>query len=217
MNDFDFDVMQKKQIARGASHRKNGSRSKKCSLPHDNYTERMIAKMAGEVQSWRLNAPMRWAEFKEMPADLQREYITRLRARYDVNYDGLSRMFGVTRNAITCHFRTVGLQEPHRRRVTDEAAWARFLSGEDDASDETAPDAGTPAAPVTPAERLDGVESPETSAPTNSITPLYPGSVEITVTGDANSALASVFAAAAKLLPPDGRYRVTLVALLDEA
>ena len=48
MHDFDYDAMQKKRIARGASHMKRGSKSKKCTLPSDYLTA---------AQKRRLNAP----------------------------------------------------------------------------------------------------------------------------------------------------------------
>ena len=39
MNDFDFDVMTKKRIARGAAARKCGSKSRRCTLPSDYLTD----------------------------------------------------------------------------------------------------------------------------------------------------------------------------------
>ena len=52
MNDFDFDVLQKKRIARGAYHRKNGSKSKRCTLPSDYLTAAEKRKLNGEVMDY---------------------------------------------------------------------------------------------------------------------------------------------------------------------
>lgn len=38
MNDFDYDIVQKKRLVASARKQKCGSKSKKCSLPSDNLT-----------------------------------------------------------------------------------------------------------------------------------------------------------------------------------
>jgi len=74
MNDFDYDCMQKKRIARGAfAHisRKRGG----CTLPSDNLTAKQRREKNGEVKSYNIARPMPWPEFKAMPEDLKREFL----------------------------------------------------------------------------------------------------------------------------------------------
>ena len=71
MNDFDYDVLQKKRTAAGARHMKRGSRSKRCSLPSDNLTPAQLKRRNGPVSTYKLDAPMRWDDFKAMPVDLR--------------------------------------------------------------------------------------------------------------------------------------------------
>ena len=53
MHDFDYDAMQKKRIARGASHMKRGSKSKKCTLPSDYLTAAQKRRLNGPVSTYK--------------------------------------------------------------------------------------------------------------------------------------------------------------------
>jgi hypothetical protein len=79
MNDFDYDAMQKKRIARGAYARKGGARSKKCTLPGDYLTAAEKRKLSTTKVSVNLKKPMTWKEFKALPTDVKIEYLSYLR------------------------------------------------------------------------------------------------------------------------------------------
>lgn len=120
MNDFDYDVLQKKRTASGARHVKKGSRSKKCTLPSDLLTAKQRKELNGTVETYNLGAAMKWKEFKEMPLDLQAQYIENLQARFDVRQWMVSRMFGVSEVAMANHFRRNGIKwESHMRKKAD--------------------------------------------------------------------------------------------------
>ena len=91
MNDFDWDVLQKKRIARGAAHMKRGSKSKKCSLPSDRMTAAEWKRRNGTVNTYNMNLPMSWGAFKMMPPDLQQSYIDRLQERFGVSLSDISK------------------------------------------------------------------------------------------------------------------------------
>ena len=93
MHDFDYDAMQKKRIARGATHMKRGSKSKKCSLPHDGLTPAQLRRLNGPVSTYKLDEPMNWESFKAMPEDLQKQYIRNLQDTYQANDHMLAKMF----------------------------------------------------------------------------------------------------------------------------
>ena len=84
MNDFDYDVMQKKRIANNAARMKRGSKSKKCSLPSDHLTPAQWKKRNGPVNTYRLNQPMDWETFTVLPIDIQQSYIGILQSRFNV-------------------------------------------------------------------------------------------------------------------------------------
>lgn len=77
-------------IKRSASKKKGGSKSKKCSLPSDTMTRKEIAKMSGPVQTWKMTEFYSWEEFKQMPHDIQIEYLNFLIFKYGVGIESIS-------------------------------------------------------------------------------------------------------------------------------
>lgn len=73
MNDFDYECMQKKRIARGAFAHISWKRGG-CTLPSDLLTAKQRKEKNGEVKSYNISRPMPWREFKQIPDDLKREF-----------------------------------------------------------------------------------------------------------------------------------------------
>ena len=101
MHDFDYDVMQKKRLARNAKYKKNGSKSKRCTLPSDYLTAKEKRALNGECKTYKMSAPMTWEEFKEMPYENQRLYITGLKQKFDITMADLTKLFGCTYKAVS--------------------------------------------------------------------------------------------------------------------
>ena len=104
MHDFDYDVLQKKRIARNAKYQKNGSKSKKCTLPSDYLTAKEKRALNGEVKTYCLSKPVSWNEFKEMPYNIQEEYVTKLHERFQVTMVDLGYLFGRSGKTICAYF-----------------------------------------------------------------------------------------------------------------
>lgn len=147
MNDFDFDVMERKRIAGNARRRKCGSKSKKCSLPTDHMTQKQWKERNGKVMSYQMNAPMNWAEFKQAPVDIQEMYISGLMEKFGVSATDLGGMFGVGAPTVSRHCKEVlpGIVFRRGSRMTKEnrAAFAEFC-GKEDCPDNKAPAVKTP-------------------------------------------------------------------------
>ena len=135
MHDFDYDAMQKKRIARGASHMKRGSKSKKCTLPSDYLTDAQKRRLNGPVITYKLDEPMSWESFKAMPEDLQKKYILNLQETYQANNDMLGKMFGVTGVSVCKMRHALGIKAMGQSKMThDEVAvrdakWDAFCNG----------------------------------------------------------------------------------------
>ena len=83
MTDFDYDVMQKKRLARNQFHNakyKHGG----CHLPHEDLTPAQMKRRNGPMVTYSMNQPMSWNDFKSMPHDLQQQYLDGLHARFGV-------------------------------------------------------------------------------------------------------------------------------------
>ena len=135
MNDFDYDVLQKKRIAAGARHMKRGSRSKRCSLPSDHLTPAQLKRRNGPVSTYKLDAPMRWDDFKSMPVDLQKQYLTNLVETYGATNEMLGDMFYVHPTHVGAVKKALGVvsHNPHRligeKKAIRDQMWAAFCNG----------------------------------------------------------------------------------------
>lgn len=133
MNDFDYDSMQKKRIARGAM---NKVRHTGCTLPHEHLTKKELKKMNGEVKTYKLDAPMTWMEFRKLPEDLKKKYIANLRDLYHANCTMLARMFDVKINTLSEYFKAHSIARFSSKEGTKygkdkniQAAWEAFCNG----------------------------------------------------------------------------------------
>ena len=135
MNDFDYDVLQKKRTAAGARHMKRGSRSKRCSLPSDNLTPAQLKRRNGPVSTYKLDEPMRWDDFKAMPVDLQKQYLTNLVETYGATNEMLGDMFYVHPTHVGAVKKALGVvsHNPHRligeKKAIRDQMWAAFCNG----------------------------------------------------------------------------------------
>ena len=162
MTDFDYEVKEKKALARSAKYKVNGSRSKKCTLATDHMTPSQIKKMNGETVAYNFNKPMDWDTFKKVHPDLGKEYILNLVDLYGVNFKSLSEMFGVSRDRV---FKFLSVPPYNfkfgpgsKMSAQKRAAWEAFLGGEKKSE----------ASPVetAPEEKTEAIGIPETAAAT---------------------------------------------------
>lgn len=131
MNEFDWEVLQRRRTANSAKNRKNGRRSTKCSLPSDGMSKKQWKERNGEVVEYNLNKPMVWKVFKYMPIDLQKQYLLNMRDRYGATAKAVSEMLGITPNAFSAYVRRHDIAVfPRNGGCKEEPSWHAFLRGE---------------------------------------------------------------------------------------
>ena len=134
MTDFDYDVLQKKRAARGAQHRKGGSKSKRCTLPHELMTKKELKAMNGPMKTYNINKPMTLKEFKYLPGDLRKTYLTKLVQEFHANDNMIAEMFGCTAGNVKEYRAALGVKslgcgpksQPSSEWVEN---WNAFLNG----------------------------------------------------------------------------------------
>lgn len=138
MDDFTYDIIQKKRIANGARHRKCGSKSRRCPMPSDRMTQKQWKERCGDVVSYQLGMPIEWSQFKLLPDDIQKIYLDGLIEKFHPTASDLSKVFGATATTVSGYLRrkfdirfSPGKQMP-KDRVAD---FKRFLSGEPEDED----------------------------------------------------------------------------------
>ncbi len=133
MDDFTYDVMQKKSIASGARHKANGSRSRFVSLPSDNMTPSQIQKLNGPCKTYNLGDRMSWSQFKAMPKDLQQQYLDGLSNRFGVTQSVISTdLFALSRATLHTYIERTGLRNPGGGRLSfsRRIEWERWLNSQ---------------------------------------------------------------------------------------
>lgn len=171
MNDFDYDSMQKKKLCASARKCKNGSKSRKCSLPSDHLTAAQLRAKNGPVQEWDMNDPMDYTTFKAMPEDLQAKYINGLSSRFCVGLATIStELFGMSPPALAHYLRKHGVKvaSAGKRLNRDERMmWEQWLNSDKEESEEAVEEEPVPVC----AE--DEQEVVEESAPAVTETPAF--------------------------------------------
>lgn len=133
MNDFDFDVMTKKRIARGAAARKCGSKSRRCTLPSDYLTDAQKKARNGKLSTYNLSKPMTYEQFKLMPRDLQREYLLKLRNDMHASSRVIAQMFGCSYETVRVVIRDLGINTGGKKiymNLDQLMRWNNWLSGD---------------------------------------------------------------------------------------
>lgn len=106
---IDYDVRDRKSLARAARYKKNGSKSKKCMLPSDRLTDAQIRKRNGGLKVYQIGKPITWAEFTRYPVEMQKEYLEHFAQKHRCNAPMLARMMGISAATIRTYTCRVGL------------------------------------------------------------------------------------------------------------
>lgn len=106
----------------GRSYYNRFTHGGKVRLPSDNLTQKELREMSGEVKSYRLNDPMKYAEYKTMPDDLQIAYIKAIRSKYNCTNAMLAEMLGITVKTLENEITRLKLGRPKgfKAKPTDE-------------------------------------------------------------------------------------------------
>lgn len=137
MNDaayaFKEDVKERKSLLSGARHKKNGSKSRRCTLPSDNLSYYQRKKLNGEVKSYSMNRPMTWKEFQTYPDDLQETYLATLVDGFNVSMKQVGDMMGccnTTLNRLIKNKNFTKINTSKGRRIVSQEdidSWHKFL------------------------------------------------------------------------------------------
>lgn len=126
MNDFDYDAMQKKRIARQEKY--HNRRKKGCVLPSDYLTDAQKRKLNGEVFSVDMSKPITYADYKKLTKALQEEYYNNIVETYGVGNPSIARMMGVAEATLRQHSERMGL---NLKRISGKPSYANMVRFEE--------------------------------------------------------------------------------------
>ena len=101
---FEQDVRERSKMKTGAFHKKNGSKSRKCTMPSDHLTPTQRKKLSGECMSIKMNEPYYdWKSFKDLSTETQRNYILGLVVDHQARSKDVAEMLGVSANTFSAY------------------------------------------------------------------------------------------------------------------
>jgi hypothetical protein len=107
---FHSDCWEKKSVARSARNKRtHNGKSGRVRFPSDNLTKKELNAMNGKVESYRLNDPMSWKEFKAMPDDIKVTYIKLLREKFNCFDSAIAEIMGVNKCTFSHEIKRLGL------------------------------------------------------------------------------------------------------------
>lgn len=122
---FNQTVEERKRIARGTKHKRMGG-GHIVSLPSDQLTEKEKTMLNGEVTTYKLDKPVKWAVFKTWPGDIRREYILGLQKKYHASSGMIYKMLGISQSLYFKEMRRLNI-EGGMKPPKDKTAWEAFL------------------------------------------------------------------------------------------
>ena len=133
-------VRDRKATAHSARHKKNGSRSRKCTLPSDYLTPAEKKRRNSAVRTYTMNFPHTKKELNKWPEDMQREYIKGIIDCYHPSNKDLGRMLGTGETTACTYVHKLGLSNKMKPTFEQQQAFFQFsiIGGDDLSNDERA-------------------------------------------------------------------------------
>lgn len=134
MNDFDYEVMQRKRLVNQSRGTIKGKKKKfSVNMPSDYMTKRERAGMNGDLrvltnEGETPNIPLPWKVFKQMAPNAQKGYIEGLQTKYGANLKVISEMLGVTDLTVSKKCKELGYTVPRGLKLREQA-WDEFIAG----------------------------------------------------------------------------------------
>lgn len=127
------DLKDRRAEASGARRKKNGSKSKACSLPSDRLTHRQWEKLNGPMNIFAMNVPTDYETLSKQSEDIQKEYIMNLLDRFNITVSKISEMLGISPSFGMNYVKTLGINYTPRgaklkNNKNEKDAWNYFLA-----------------------------------------------------------------------------------------
>lgn len=127
---FNQDVRERSKIKQGAIHKKNGSKSKHCTLPSDHMTPKQKKSLNGVCDVIDLSEPIENLKVLRLyPSSLQQEYLQNLVNKYGARQIDVCTMLKTTPTNFKRYLDNHGLNiafSKHRRVIDDR--WLDFIT-----------------------------------------------------------------------------------------
>jgi len=93
----------------------------------DYMSKKELDALNGECKTYHLGRAMDWTTYIEMPSDLKKMYIKKLRAKFNVPDENLAEAMGVDFDIFVDHLKSIGLRPSGDTKWSIEE-WERFVN-----------------------------------------------------------------------------------------
>lgn len=90
----------------------------------------------GEVTTYKLDKPVKWAVFKTWPGDIRREYVLGLQKKYHASSGMIYKMLGISQSVYFKEMQRLNI-EGGMKPPKDKAAWEAFLGAPEPETEKT--------------------------------------------------------------------------------
>lgn len=119
-------VRDRKATAHSARYKKNGSKSRKCTLPSDYLTPAEKRRRNSAVQTYTMNVPHTKKELNAWPEDMQHEYIKSIIDRFNPSNRALGEMLGCGETTACMYVHKLGLSNKMKPTRDQQLLFGRF-------------------------------------------------------------------------------------------
>lgn len=137
---YNQDIKERKSMRTGAFHKKNGSKSKKCSMPSDYLTRKEKKKLNSECVSVSMDKPMtNFNQFRSLSISTQQQYLQNLVNKYGARKSDFPVMFGVSYTTFMKHVdgQNLNVDFGKGRKKSMDKRFSRFLQQKTDISNKS--------------------------------------------------------------------------------
>lgn len=172
---FRQDIREKKSANRGARAKVSGSKTKYCGLPSDNLTAAQLKRRNSPVYTYNISKCLSFNEFKHLPDDLQRQYLSTLTTTYRVPLKTIAEAMGCAKSSMSRYAEQVGFRAMRGLKApTPDDKWFDFVKGNLNA--EGAPVGEQPQPETDSESSVSDNTSSTVTDDTHTSTPAYPTS-----------------------------------------
>jgi hypothetical protein len=127
---FFEEVREKKNIARGAHYRKaHAGKGGRARFRTDHMTKKELEKLNGETKTYQMNKFITYKEFKKLPPDLKKTYLTGIIEKFNIPMSALAKAWGISKYTVYNVFSGLEINTSRPSRLSwDEEKWNAFIN-----------------------------------------------------------------------------------------
>lgn len=154
MTVYEYEIKERKDLARQAAHRKGTRGGKSCKLSTDGMSRAEIEKKHGQIEKVNLDRKITYADFRKLSKSLQTLYLEHLRDKYGARRIDIAEMMGCSEGALRMYCKSAGVNVRFGRGRMLSREWLEFTGQIEPKAPETPTEKTPEHIPEAPTDRM---------------------------------------------------------------